>query len=433
MVVTQKFFQSPFQGKIAVIGLGYVGLPLAVHLAKHFTTTGFDISLDRIKELHNGFDRTGEIDEYHLRATTLKVSDQLNDIEDAQVYIVTVPTPVTDDNEPDLTPLDKASATVGKVLKKGDVVVFESTVYPGVTEDFCGPLLEKHSGLKVGVDFFLGYSPERINPGDKVHAVDKITKIVSGQTPEVTALLKEIYGAVNGGQIFCAASIQTAEAAKVIENAQRDINIAFMNEIAGIFQKMGIGVYDVIDAASTKWNFLPFKPGLVGGHCIGVDPYYLAKCAQKVGHEPEIILAGRRINESMSTLMANAIDERLKGKSKAPILVLGLTFKEDVPDLRNTKVIDLIKALQDLGHEVHVHDPCCDAKEAKDFYDIDLKTTWEELQGYACVVGAVPHKGYQELKAQCLLNLLTPTGFVADLKGLWRGLEFPQKQSYWGF
>lgn len=431
--MTQNIFTSPFQGTIAVIGLGYVGLPLAVHLAKHFPTIGFDISKNRIEELNQGFDRTGEIEESQLKASTLKVTDQTNAIEGVQVYIVTVPTPVNDHNEPDLTPLDKASATVGKLLKKGDVVVFESTVYPGVTEDFCGPLLEKYSGLKSGVDFFLGYSPERINPGDKVHTVDKITKIVSGQTPQTTQLLKEIYGAVNGGQIFCAATIQTAEAAKVIENAQRDINIAFMNEIAGIFQKMGIGVYDVLDAASTKWNFLPFKPGLVGGHCIGVDPYYLAKCAQKVGHEPEIILAGRRINEGMSGLMAKAIDDRLKGLDKAPILVLGLTFKEDVPDLRNTKVIDLIQSLEALGHEVHVHDPCCDPKEAKDFYGIDLKTSWDDLQGYGCVIGAVPHKDYQELTASCLLKLLTPTGFVADLKGLWRGLSFPQSQSYWGF
>ena len=333
---------------IAVIGLGYVGLPLAVALARHCPTIGYDVDKTRIAELRQGHDRTGEIDAAVMTDSALTVTDNDAAIAGSEVYIVTVPTPVDADNQPDLRLIRAACANVGKLLAVGDIVVFESTVYPGVTEDICGPALAVASGLECGRDFFLGYSPERINPGDREHTVDKITKVVAGQTPEVLDRLADLYGKVTSGGVHRAADIKTAEAAKVIENAQRDINIAFVNEVAAICQKLKISVHDVLEAAGTKWNFLPFTPGLVGGHCIGVDPFYLAYQAQKLGHDPQIILSGRRLNDAMGDFIAGCIDENMSGPGR--VLLLGLTFKENVPDLRNTKVIDVIGGLRDRGH-----------------------------------------------------------------------------------
>lgn len=415
--------------KIVVIGLGYVGLPLAVALARHFPTIGFDISAERIEELHRGEDRTGEIEASRLRASTLRLSSDPADIGGADVYIVTVPTPVDGGNRPDLRPVMSACRTVGKAMTNGAVVVFESTVYPGVTEDVCGPELEKHSGLKCGVDFFLGYSPERINPGDREHTVDRITKVISGQTPEVTALLAQVYGSITTGGVFPATSIKVAEAAKVIENAQRDINIAFINEITMIFQKLGISVYDVLEASATKWNFLNFKPGLVGGHCIGVDPFYLAQCAQDNGHHPEIILAGRRINDGMGAWLAERISAGLDGPSH--ILVLGLTFKENVPDLRNSKVVDLIGSLRAMGHSVEVHDPFADPVEAAHEYGETLMSGLERASGYDCLVGAVPHAPYVNFTAENFSTLVRDGGLVADVKGMWRGMDVPETLRLW--
>lgn len=421
--------------KIAVIGLGYVGLPLAVHLAHRFKVIGFDISAPRIEELNKGFDRTREVDEKKLKESGLLVTFEPADIEAQDVYIVTVPTPVDAQNKPDLTPVIKACGTVGKVMKKGAVVVFESTVYPGVTEDICGPELEKISGLKCGEDFYLGYSPERINPGDKEHTVDRITKVVAGQTPEIAKQLGEIYGAINQGNVHLTPNIKTAEAAKVIENAQRDINIAFINEIALIFRKLGISIYDVLAAAGTKWNFLPFTPGLVGGHCIGVDPFYLAHCAKQVGHNPEIILSGRRINDSMGNILAEGISEELKTVlsygNKARILFLGLTFKEDVPDLRNTKVYDVIAGLEHRGHVVNVFDPHADPDEAKEHYGIELEANIDDQDPYDCVIGAVPHKEFKAFTSQYLGALVTQGGIIVDLKGMWRDIEMPSKAKLW--
>lgn len=416
--------------KICVVGLGYVGLPLAVALSRHYTVIGFDINQERIQELKKGYDRTGEIDKSTLKTMALHVTDHTKEIANQEIYIVTVPTPITKDNKPDLTPLEKACESLGKIIQKGSVIIFESTVYPGVTEDICGPILAKVSGLSQGKDFFLGYSPERINPGDKVHTVDKITKVVAGETPGVTELLAEIYGTMNNNNIFQAASIKTAEAAKVIENAQRDINIAFINEVASIFNKVGVSVYDVLDAAKTKWNFLPFEPGLVGGHCIGVDPYYLAHLSKEVGHEPEVILSGRETNESMAAFIA----ERLAGlmpPHKKRVLILGLTFKENVPDLRNTKVVDLIDELKKQGFEISVHDPYADPLEAKKFYNLDLLTSLDGLEPYDMVLGAVPHKEYKALSQDQLQRLTTDQGCVADLKAMWRGLTLEAQRRYW--
>lgn len=428
------------QPKIAIVGLGYVGLPLGVALAHYFPVTGFDIDSTRIAELNTGFDRTHEIEAAVLKATTLNMSAAPEVLNDQDVYIVTVPTPVTDQNLPDLLPLQKASETLGKFLKPNAIVVFESTVYPGVTEDFCGPILERVSGLKSGRDFYLGYSPERINPGDKKHTIDKITKIVSGQTPAVAEHLQYIYGSLNEGNIFVAQNIKTAEAAKVIENAQRDINIAFINEITTIVGKLGLSIYDVLDAANTKWNFLNFQPGLVGGHCIGVDPYYLAHCSRAVRHEPEVILAGRRINENMGHTIATSIHERLNiQKLKTPnppskptrILVLGLTFKEDIPDLRNTKVLDLIAKLKDFGYTVDVHDPLAEPKEAAKHLGITLLSNFHSAMGYDCIIGAVAHQPYLNLGATDFQKLLSPTGLIADIKNMWRNTELPKGTAYW--
>jgi UDP-N-acetyl-D-galactosamine dehydrogenase len=415
--------------KVVVVGLGYVGLPLAVAVARSYPTVGFDVNRRRIGELRDGYDRTAEVDPDVLKGSSLSVTDDVNAIRGAAYYIVTVPTPVDAAHKPDLGAVRAACRTVGQVMAPGAVVVFESTVYPGVTEDICGPELEKASGMKAGEDFFLGYSPERINPGDREHTVDKIAKVVAGQTPEVTQRLAALYGAVTSGGIHVAADIRTAEAAKVIENAQRDINIAFVNEVAAICQYLGISAYDVLEAAGTKWNFLPFRPGLVGGHCIGVDPYYLAHRAQELGHDPEIILAGRRLNDGMGDFIAGRIDGLLAGPSK--VLLLGLTFKEDVPDLRNSRVIDVIEGLKKRGHQVVVHDPIADREEALAEYDLRLADTIEGESPYDAVIGAVSHREYRNMTPEGLCGLLKDGGLVADIKGMWRGLDLPAQVRRW--
>ncbi len=421
--------------KVAVIGLGYVGIPLSVALAKHCTVVGFDIKSERISQLKKGWDATGEVGTDVLRASSLVLTDVLEDVAGSDVFIITVPTPVDGDNRPDLSAIRSACEMVGGVMSKGSIVVLESTVYPGVTEEVCGPILGNVSGLVCGQDFFLGYSPERVNPGDRENTVERITKVVAGQNEQVTDTLAELYGAITTGGIFRARDIRTAEAAKVIENAQRDINIAFVNEVTQIFQKTGLSVFDVLEAASTKWNFLGFQPGLVGGHCIGIDPFYLARWAQDNGHEPEIILAGRRINDRMGAFVADQVDGALEGafpgEGKGDILVLGLTFKEDVPDLRNSRVIDIVKRLRELGYGVQVHDPLADPAEAKQFYDVELLESLGQTDGYACVIGAVAHRAYRDLTAASFTKLVRPGGLVADVKGMWRGLELPGELRRW--
>jgi UDP-N-acetyl-D-galactosamine dehydrogenase len=416
--------------KIAVVGLGYVGLPLAVALSKRYAVLGFDISAARVAELRQGIDRTGEISGEELRDSTLRLTENAADMAGNTIFIVTVPTPVDKHNVPDLTAVISASRTVGEQLTTGGIVVFESTVWPGVTEEICAPELEKASSLVCGKDFFLGYSPERINPGDREHTITRITKIVSGQTPEVSQTLAALYGSLNDGNIFIAEDIRTAEAAKVIENAQRDINIAFINEISQIFGKLGISTYDVLEAAGTKWNFLDFKPGLVGGHCIGVDPYYLAHRAVQIGHHPEIILAGRRINDSMGTFVVDAVTENMRGAEKR-VLVLGLTFKENVPDLRNTRVIDIVTGLKKRGFDVDVHDPFADPAEAKQFFDVDLIPEFDNAAPYGCIVGAVSHNDYRGFTADTFVNILSPGGLVVDLKNMWRDVALPDGVKRW--
>jgi UDP-N-acetyl-D-galactosamine dehydrogenase len=420
--------------KIVVVGLGYVGLPLAVALAKVFDVIGVDIDAGRVAELRQGHDRTREVEDANLKASSLKYSADIAEARGADIYIVTVPTPVDHANQPDLRPVMSATRSVAGVLEasKRPIIVYESTVYPGVTEELCGPELERVSGLRRGVDFFLGYSPERINPGDREHTVDKITKVVAGENPDVTQTLCELYGAVTSGGTFAAASIKAAEAAKVIENAQRDINIAFMNEITQIFGKMGISIYDVLDAASTKWNFLKFAPGLVGGHCIGVDPYYLSYKAQQLGHLPRVILAGRSINDHMGSWIADEVHSRLARTPghQCEILMLGLTFKEDVPDLRNSKVADVVRRLEWLGHKVTVHDPLADPAEARHEYGIELSADALDHR-YDAVVAAVPHQSYKELGLQGAAARVRQGGLVADVKGLWRSEAAPDGVERW--
>jgi UDP-N-acetyl-D-glucosamine/UDP-N-acetyl-D-galactosamine dehydrogenase len=425
---------SGMTSQLCVIGLGYVGLPLAVALARHFPVVGFDIDAGRIDELRRGHDRTREVEPKALSASKLVLTNDPQAITARDIYIITVPTPVDAANRPDLGAVRQACQLVGKVLKQGSIVVLESTVYPGVTEDICGPELEAASGLVCGRDFFLGYSPERINPGDRQHTVERITKVVSGQTPEVAQKLAAVYGAITAGGTFVARSIKAAEAAKVIENAQRDINIAFVNEVTVIFNKLGLSIQDVLDASRTKWNFLPFTPGLVGGHCIGVDPYYLADAAQKLGHHPEVILAGRRINDAMGRYIADSLARLLakQGRSSAArILVLGLTFKENVPDLRNSKVIDVVRGLEEWGHRVDVHDFHADAETAKEHYGINLLPHLDGAADYHCVVGAVAHDEYASLSGGRLRDFVTADGIVADIKGMWRGVTLPDGVSRW--
>lgn len=421
---------------ICIIGLGYVGLPLAIAVARDHRTLGFDIDQARINELRAGHDRTNEIESDRLASSNLLYSDQESDISGFDIYIITVPTPVDEDNNPDLAYVLSASDLVGRHMAEGAIVVYESTVYPGVTEDICGPALAAASGLVCGQDFHLGYSPERINPGDREHTVDRITKVVAGQTPEITDALAQVYEAVTTGGIFRAANIRTAEAAKVIENAQRDINIAFVNEITMIFRRMGISVHDVLEASQTKWNFLPFTPGLVGGHCIGVDPHYLANAAIRAGVEPEVVLSGRRVNEGMGIFIAEQIAEQMErvfgDYAGRRVLVLGLTFKENVPDLRNTKVVDVISCLTAMECAVDVYDPRADREETRTHYGIDLMTELPPQADYDCVVGLVPHAGITELEPARLAGLLRDGGVVADIKAIWRGKSFPSQITYWG-
>jgi len=414
--------------KIAIIGLGYVGLPLARLFATKYTVIGFDINQNRIDALKKGVDTTLEIDTDTLQRVLLENStdnvglyctNAIEDIADCNYYIVTVPTPVDKNNRPDLTPLYKSSETVGEVLKKGDVVIYESTVYPGVTEEECVPVLERVSGLKFNVDFFVGYSPERINPGDKEHTVDKILKVTSGSTPETAQKVNELYQSVISAGTHLAPSIKVAEAAKVIENSQRDINIAFVNELAKIFNLMNIDTQAVLAAAGTKWNFLPFKPGLVGGHCIGVDPYYLAQKAQELGYHPEIILAGRRLNDSMGEYVASQIVKLMikKGISvnNAELLMMGVTFKENCPDVRNTKIVDVIKALQEYGINVTIYDPLANPVEVAHEYKLVCHPELVEGQQYDAIVLGVAHQEFLELN---LSKLQKTNAVVYDVKGV---------------
>lgn len=402
--------------KIGIIGLGYVGLPLAVEFGKVMDVVGFDINRERIQELQNGIDRTREVEPAELKqATRLQYSFDLQDLKDVNYFIVTVPTPVDDYKKPDLSPLIGASKTVGSVLKKGDIVIYESTVYPGCTEEDCVPILEKVSGLKFNQDFFCGYSPERINPGDKLHRVTTIKKVTSGSTPEVAEKVDQLYKKVIQAGTHKASSIKVAEAAKVIENSQRDINIAFVNELALIFDRMCIDTHEVLEAAGTKWNFLPFKPGLVGGHCIGVDPYYLTHKAESLGYHPEVILAGRRINDNMSTYIASNVIKLLARNQQpvygARILVMGITFKENCPDIRNSKVVDVIRELKGYGTEVDVYDPQADEAEVKHEYNLPLVQSLHKK--YNAIVLAVSH---QEFKSIDLNNLKEPNAVVYDVK-----------------
>lgn len=398
--------------RISVVGLGYVGLPVAVAFGKQNQVVAFDINQKRIDELNNHLDVTREIFSEELKTTNLLFTSNPADLKKADFHIVAVPTPIDEANQPDLRPILSASKTVGAQLKKGDIVVYESTVYPGATEEDCVPVLEKYSGLKCGEDFFVGYSPERINPGDKEHTFTKITKIVSGQTLEVLDIVAEVYSSVVTAGVYKASSIKVAEAAKVIENTQRDLNIALVNELAMIFNKLGIDTLSVLEAAGTKWNFLPFRPGLVGGHCIGVDPYYLTHRAIKAGYHPEVILAGRRTNDSMGKFIAEqTIKQIIKlggNVCNAKIGILGLTFKENCPDIRNTKVIDIINELKEYTPNVLVHDPHADVEEAKKEYGIDL-VSFDEMNNLTGLIIAVAHDEFEGLNPERLKQTLNGT------------------------
>ena len=413
--------------KIAIIGLGYVGLPLAAAFASKYQVIGFDINEKRITQLNKGLDSTNELTTEQLNkaiGSSLKLTTVLEDVSDCTTYIVTVPTPVTSSKSPDLTPVIKATESVSKVLKKGDTVVYESTVYPGVTEEVCVPILEEKTGLKFNENFYVGYSPERINPGDKKHTITKITKVVSGSTPETLKDLSELYGSIIEAGIYEAPTIQTAEAAKVIENTQRDINIAFVNELSIIFSKMGIDTHEVLKAAGTKWNFLNFFPGLVGGHCIGVDPYYLAFKSEALGYTPEMILAGRRINDSMPTFIVSQIVKQLLKQNKtsqnAKALILGATFKENCPDLRNSKVVDVYKELREFGFLVDVFDPEADAEVFVKEYGFE-KLKEPANKHYDVVILAVSHSSFKSINPK---DLLANEGVVFDVKGFYDDPDF---------
>lgn len=408
--------------KIAVIGLGYVGLPLAVEFGKKYNTLGFDINSKRVEECRNGKDSTLEVTEEELKAAeNLSYSSSPKDLSDADIIIVAVPTPINHAKQPDLTPLVKASETVGKNMKKGAVVVYESTVYPGATEEVCVPVLEKESLMKWKTDFNVGYSPERINPGDMERRLPTIKKVVSGDTVETGELLNELYKSVITAGTHLTKTIKEAEAAKVIENTQRDLNIALINELAIIFDKLGINTLNVLEAAGTKWNFLPFRPGLVGGHCIGVDPYYLTHKAQSIGHHPEVILAGRRVNDRMGKFIAEkTIKEMIKAGcniKESVIGVLGFTFKEDCPDLRNTRVIDIVEELRSYGAKVLVHDPIADKQEALDEYGVEL-SEFDEINKAQCLVLAVAHKEYKKLSLDDYKAKLDENGCIIDVKSV---------------
>ena len=411
--------------KISIIGLGYVGLPLSVAFSEKYKVTGFDINQKRVDELNKGIDSTLEVREDELKSALtnnqLQITSNLEDIASCNIFIITVPTPIDKHNNPDLTPLIKASESVGKVLSKDDIVIYESTVYPGATEEVCIPVLEKVSGLKFNKDFYAGYSPERINPGDKEHTVTRILKVTSGSTPEIAQKVDNLYKSVIKAGTYKASSIKVAEAAKVIENSQRDINIAFVNELALIFDKLGIDTNDVLEAAGTKWNFLKFKPGLVGGHCIGIDPYYLAHKAKEIGYHPEIILAGRRTNDGMGEFVANKVVKLMihKGHTikNSKVLVLGITFKENCPDIRNSRVIDVINELKDFGINVDIYDPWADNEEVKREYGLELKENYN-LDEYEAVVLAVAHNEFKEISSKISkLKIQNSKLIIYDIKG----------------
>lgn len=406
--------------RIAIIGLGYVGLPLAVEFGKKYQTLGYDINQRRVSELKDGIETTLEVESGELRAAThLTFSTNLDDLRQATVYIVTVPTPIDEHKQPDLTPLQKASETLGKVIKKGDIAVYESTVYPGATEEYCVPVIERVSGLKFNEDFFVGYSPERINPGDKEHRLTTITKVTSGSTPETADFVDTLYGSIIVAGTHKASSIKVAEAAKVIENTQRDLNIALMNELAIIFKKMGIDTEDVLKAAGTKWNFLPFRPGLVGGHCIGVDPYYLTHKAESLGYHPQVILAGRRINDNMGSYVVGQLVKKMLKRciqvEKANVLVMGLAFKENCPDLRNTKVIDIINELKDYNVNVDVYDPWVSAEGAQHEYGI-TPVHVPQPGKYDAIILAVAHREFKEIGAAGMRKFGKDEHVLFDLK-----------------
>ena len=408
------------QLRIGIVGLGYVGLPLAVEFGKKYSTVGFDINSGRVAELEDGADSTLECSSEELaEAKQLKYTSNAADLEDCNFYIVTVPTPIGDGNRPLLTPLKSASKILGGVITKGDIVVYESTVYPGATEEFCVPFLEQESGLKMNEDFFVGYSPERINPGDKEHRLPSILKVTSGSTEESAEYIDSVYTTIITAGTHKASCIKVAEAAKVIENTQRDVNIALVNELAMIFERIGIDTEEVLVAAGTKWNFLPFRPGLVGGHCIGVDPYYLTYKAQQLGYHPQMILAGRRINDNMSLYVASRVVKQMLTKSIQPssakILMLGLAFKENCPDVRNTKVVDIVSELTSYGATVDVHDPWCDVEEAKHEYDLDLITDPEQ-GAYDVVIIAVAHDEFRALGADGIKAFGKETSILYDIK-----------------
>ena len=405
--------------KIAIIGLGYVGLPLAVEFGKKYQVLGFDINKVRVDELNNGYDRTREIESEGLKSSpNLIFSTNEEDLKSYNVFIVTVPTPIDKFKKPDLIPLLSASRTIGKILKKDDLVIYESTVYPGCTEEDCVPVLEKESGLKFNRDFFCGYSPERINPGDKINTLTKIKKVTSGSTPEIADFVNDLYGSIITAGTHKATSMKVAEASKAIENAQRDVNISFVNELALIFDKMGVDTSEVLEAAGTKWNFLKFKPGLVGGHCIGVDPYYLLHKSESLGYYPQVILSGRRVNDNMGIFVANKLIKLLiKNGHKiegSNVLILGITFKENCPDIRNSRVVDVYHELKEFGVNVTIHDPCADTQEVKEEYGIEV--TSELSDKYDGILLAVSHDEYQSLNLE---NFKNPHAIVFDIKSMW--------------
>ncbi|MBN1684177.1 MAG: nucleotide sugar dehydrogenase [Gammaproteobacteria bacterium] len=407
--------------KISITGLGYVGLPMAVEFGYQAKVIAFDINVKRIEELKKGLDRTEEVTKEQLAKANLSLTCDPSDLRQADFHIVAVPTPINEAKQPDLTPLLKASITIGKILKKGDIVVYESTVYPGATEEDCVPLLEENSGLKCGKDFFIGYSPERINPSDKKHNFATIMKVVSGQTPEILEIVADVYRSVVTAGIYKASSIKVAEAAKVIENTQRDLNIALINELAIIFEKLGIDTLEVLEAAGTKWNFLPFRPGLVGGHCIGVDPYYLTYKATKIGLHPQVVLAGRRVNDSMGKYVAEQTVKQLIHQGSpvkgAKVAILGLTFKENCPDLRNTRVVDIYQELKDYAIDVFVHDALADPEEAKGEYHIDL-LKWDQIPQVDALIIAVAHDDYLNMNLQDYVKKLRKPRLIIDVKSI---------------
>ena len=422
--------------RIAVIGLGYVGLPVALAFARRFPdVVGFDIHAAKVEQLRAGFDVTGEVDPADLQATSLRITCDPADLGDRTAFVVAVPTPVDAQKRPDLTPLVRASETVGSALKPGAIVVYESTVYPGVTDEVCAPVLERVSGLRRGVDFKLGYSPERINPGDKVHTLERIVKVVSGEDAESLERVAALYSVIVPAGVHRAASIAVAEAAKVIENTQRDVNIALVNELAMIFDRLGIRTRDVLEAAGTKWNFLPFKPGLVGGHCIGVDPYYLTTKAQELGYHPEVILAGRRINDGMGAFVARKLVKMLSLSDRpvraARVAVLGLTFKEDVPDLRNSKVPDIVAELREFGVEPLIHDPMVTAEDVQEEYGLELASR-EDLVDLDAVILAVAHRSFLQQGTEDLVAMLKDRqGCLLDVKAVLDPAGLPASVQYW--